>query len=232
MTMKRILAVLTAVFMSSGCKKLGDALSSSRPVIDRAYAARSAVIVGDTTQVIVEARDLNDEDLDYVWSVATGNGSIESGVDLPVAVWRAPVNAGTYTVNVRVTNESGKNRTDLIEIQAVLSNIPIVTISSPANGQFIPSNQGIVLIQSQITAALGIDSAKCFVGSVEIDPKNFSGTSVNANFQWDVTSFTGSQLITVRAWSHQTTTVITGEASVQVSIEPVVGKTRYALDIN
>lgn len=210
----------------SGCKGLGDALTASRPVIDRAFAARSAVVVGDTTHVIVEARDLNGEELDYVWSVVSGNGTLEGAVDQPVAVWRAPVNAGTYTVNVRVTNESGKNRTDMIEIQAVLSNIPIVTISSPVNGQFIPSHQGIVLVQSQITAALGVDSAKCFVGSVEIDPKNVSGTSVSANFQWDVTSFTGSQLITVRAWSHQNTTVITGESSVQVSVEPVVGKTK------
>jgi hypothetical protein len=216
----------TLLITLSGCKGLGDALTASRPVIDRAFAARSAVVVGDTTHVIVEARDLNGEDLDYVWSVAAGNGALEGQVDTAVAVWRAPVNAGTYTVSIRVTNESGKNRTATVDIQAVLSNIPIVTILSPVNGQFIPSNQGIVLVQSQITAALGVDSVKCFVGSVEIDPKNVTGTSVSVNFQWDVTNFTGSQLITVRAWSHQNTTVITGESSVQVSVEPVVGKTK------
>jgi hypothetical protein len=224
--LKSIPIVYVFLITVSGCKGLGDALTASRPVIDRVYAARSAVVVGDTTHVIVEARDLNGEDLDYVWSVASGNGEIETGADQPIAVFRAPVNAGTYTVSIRVTNESGKNRTATVDIQAVLSNIPIVTISSPVNGQFIPSNQGIVLVQSQITAALGVDSVKCFVGSVEIDPKNVTGTSVSVNFQWDVTNFTGSQLITVRAWSHQNTTVITGESSVQVSVEPVVGKTK------
>ncbi len=212
----------------SGCEKLGNSLSASRPVIDRAYSARSAVVVGDTTHVIVEARDLNDEDLDYVWSVDAGNGTLEGAVDQPVTVWRAPVNAGLYQVSIRVVNESGKNRSATIDIQAVLNEIPIVSITSPANGQYIASNQGTVLIQTQTTAANGLDSIKCLVGSVAIGQLFPGGsTSVTNPFPWDVTALAGNQLITVRAWSKKTDmTVVSGEASIQVSIEPVVGKAR------
>lgn len=224
---KPIVILCSFLITLSGCKGLGDALTASRPVIDRVYAARSAVVVGDTTHVIVEARDLNGEDLDYVWTVTSGSGAVEDGADEPIATWRAPLTAGSSTLRIRVVNSSGKDRTATVEIQAVLNEIPIVTISAPGNGQFIPSNQGTVLIQTQTTAANGVDSVKCFVGTDEIGRQTGAGTTVTANFPWDVTGVSGSQLITVRAWSRRTDmSVVTGEATVQVSIEPVVGKAR------
>jgi len=216
------------VFAFVGCNKLGNSLSSTRPVIDRAYSARSAIVVGDTTHVIVEARDLNDEMLDYVWSAESGQGMIEGAADQTVAVWRAPVNAGTYTVSIRVVNESGKNRTATIGIQTVLNEIPIVSITAPTNSQFIPSNQGPVQIQTQSTAANGVDSVKCFINGSQLDTVAL-GNSTNflKNFTWPVSGLSGNQLITVRAWSRKTDmTVVSGEASIQVSVEPVVGKLR------
>jgi len=211
------------IFLSilTGCEPLKDAIGpkSQKPVIDDLTATRSTILVDDTTTISVDARDLNNEALDYIWTAAYG--TFEGTLDQAVVAWRAPSTAGSYRVRIRVNNESGKSTTDSIAIQVNGTPFPIVKIINPANGEFIPSNFGSVLIQAQASAVNGIDSIKCFIDNSLLATAYSNQTTYS--FPWPILSLNGSKTIKVQAWStFQGPT--TGDATIAVSIEGTVGK--------
>ncbi|MCK4457455.1 MAG: VCBS repeat-containing protein [Thermoplasmata archaeon] len=122
---------------------------------------------GEETTVTVQATDPDDDTLQYDFSVESGNGTIVSETD-NAAVWRAPDEAGNYTVNITVSDGEGGH--DYREFQ--------ITVVEPA-----PSEDGapffsldniwflliLIIIIVVIIAAIVAGVARRRRGSLEED---------------------------------------------------------------
>jgi len=69
---------------------------------------------GEESTITVTANDPDDDTLTYDFSVESGNGTMVSETD-NTAVWRAPDDEGTYTINITVSD--GKGGFDYQEFQ-------------------------------------------------------------------------------------------------------------------
>lgn len=221
---------MALILAFSGCDKLDLGKDSGqKPVIDGTDATRSSVLVGDTTTLYVNARDLNGENLDYVWTAIDGGTFVRfddintsvSSTDTNIILWKAPPSSGIKRIRIRVNNESGKSTLDTVSVYVAGISSPIVSIDSPSNNDFISASADSIYIQAHTLPAT-MDSMKCFVNEVVIGRTLNSGSS---NFVWHVLHLNGSQTIRVQAWEHQLTgSTTTGEASINVSIEGTVSK--------
>lgn len=222
--------VLILVFF--GCDKLDLGKGSGqKPVIDGVDATRTSVLIGDTTTLYVNARDLNGENLDYVWTALDGGTFVKyndinttvSSTDTGVILWKAPLSSGIKRIRIRVNNESGKSALDTVSIYVAGISSPIVSIDSPSNNEFISASADSIYIQAH-TLPSTLDSMKCYVNEVQIGRSLNSGSS---NFVWHVLHLNGPQTIRVQAWEHLLTgSTTTGQASINVSIEGTVSKHR------
>ncbi|NUM82070.1 hypothetical protein HUU42_14845 [bacterium] len=218
MKIRNILMILLCAGFP-GCDKLGQlGKDSEKPVIDRITIDPAAILVNDTTTITVEARDLNDEPISYVWN-NFGQGTFIGSTTDEIILWKAPAVAGNYPIRITVTNESGRStsRTDTVEV--IAQNTPVVIISNPLNGAFISAGLGAVTVSAQATPT-DIDSMTFAVGSTVLD----RALGSSANFVWNIASLSGSQILRVSAYRHSGPQQFVGETSISVSIEPVVGK--------
>ncbi|MBX7150525.1 PKD domain-containing protein [bacterium] len=216
--LKKILWIISCVGFL-GCDKLGNlGKDSEKPVIDRITIDPPAILVNDTTSITVEARDLNDEDISYVWNNFS-QGTFIGSTTGETILWKAPAVAGNYPIRVTVTNESGRStsRTDTVEV--IAQNTPVVIITNPMNGAFISAGLGAVTVAAQATPT-DIDSMTFAVGNVVLD----RALGSSANFVWNIASLSGSQILRVKAYRHSGPQQFVGETSISVSIESVVGK--------
>ncbi len=206
------------------CDSIGSGDDSQKPVIDNLKALRSSILVNDTTTITASARDLNGEDLDYVWTAPDG-GTFEGNLNKNTVIWKAPSTQGNYRIILKVNNESGKSTSKTISITITPISTPVIEITSPTFGQYIPSSLGIDTIRAKVTnlQASSVDSLKCFINNTPIG--KFILTN-NQNFLWNISGLNGSQEIMVQAWTHSLipNTTTTGTATVTVSIEGTIGK--------
>jgi hypothetical protein len=73
------------------------------PQITSVAANPSEPETGKESTISVQATDLDGDELDYVFSVQPGNGTIVS-MSSNTAVWRAPDKDGTYIINITVSD--------------------------------------------------------------------------------------------------------------------------------
>jgi hypothetical protein len=223
--MKRLcMLALFSIIVFIGCDNLNFGKTSEKPVIDRLYADRATILVTDTATVYVEARDLNEESLDYIWTALDG-GVFVSPNGRDSIRWKPLMIPGNYTIRCRVNNESQVSATKEIDIHVTNISSPIVQILSPLNGEFIPSSKGNTAIHATVTNLVwsSVDSMKCFVDNVVLGKV----TSSNDNsFNWNVTGLNGSKTIKVQAWTHALIpgTTTTDSTTISVSIEGTVSK--------
>lgn len=224
---QKYLFVFLAAVVFWGCDNLNlGSDSGQKPVIDQLYADRTTILVTDTATLYVEARDLNDESLDYIWTAVDGGGFVSPN-GLESIKWKPPMTPGYYTIRCRVNNESKESATKDIDIQVSNVSNPIIQILSPFNGEFIPSSTGNVNIHAKVTnvVSASVDSMKCFIDEVSIGRVINNG---DVSFLWNVASLNGSKLVRVQAWTHALTgSTTTGEVSITVSIEGTVGKRKH-----
>lgn len=214
---------LGLVFWGCDGVNLGDD-NSQKPVIDKLYASRPTILVADTTTIYVEARDLNEESLDYVWTAIDG-GVFVSPNGLDSIKWKAPGAPGLYTIRCRVNNESQESKTQDLDIQVTNVNTPIVQILSPTDGAFFPASNGTVVIHAKVTnvPSASVDSMKFFVDNALFQKVTNDGDfSVN----WGITGLNGPKSIKVQAWTRALVigTTTTDSTTINVSIEGTVSK--------
>lgn len=221
------LFVVLSALVFCGCDNLNLGKDSGqKPVIDRIYATRATILVGETSTIYVEARDLNEESLDYVWTRPDG-GEFVSPNGLDSIQWQAPTSPGLYTIRCKVVNESTESTTKELDIQVTNVSTPIVQILSPLNGDFIASSLGTINVHAKVAnvVSASVDSMKCFIDEVPIDTVKNNG---DFSFPWSVTGLNGPKTIRVQAWTHVLTgSTTTGEVSITVSIEGTVGKRKH-----
>ncbi len=221
----KTLCLLIASSLFLGCKAGAfGADDGQRPVIDNVTALRSSLLINDTTTITSSARDLNGEKLDYVWT-ATG-GTIETGANTPIILWRAPETQGSYKVTLTVNNESQQKTSKAVTLSVTPVSTPIVEILDPTFGQFIPStNPSSYIIKSTIVNlnAGSVDSVKCFINGVLLEKQILVKSS---NFTWNISGLNGDKTIRVQAWTHTliSGTTTTGFAEVDVKLQGTVGK--------
>lgn len=226
---QKYLFVFLAAVVFCGCDNLNlGSDSGQKPVIDQLYADRTTILVTDTATLYVEARDLNDESLDYIWTAVDGGGFVSPN-GLESIKWKPPMTPGYYTIRCRVNNESKESATKDIDIQVSNVSNPIVQILSPFNGEFIPSSTGNVNIHAKVTnvVSASVDSMKCFIDEVPIGRVTNNGDAI---FSWNVTGLNGSKSVRVQAWTRaliNPPSTTTGEVSINVSIEGTVGKRKH-----
>ncbi len=197
--------------------------SGDKPIIDRIYADRTTILVTDTATIYAEARDLNDEALDYVWTAVDG-GTFVSPNGLDHIEWKPNLLPGFYTIRCKVINESGESATKELDIQVSNVTNPIVSVVSPLEGEYIPASRGSVSIHAKVTnvSQLLVDSMKCYID------QSFIGKVVNNgdySFTWDVSGLNGTKSIKVQAWTHALTgSTTTDSTKITVSIEGTVTK--------
>ncbi|KAB2881083.1 hypothetical protein F9K33_02450 [bacterium] len=225
--MKRFLLSTLFFILFLGCDNLNLGKDSGqKPIIDRIFADRTTILVSDTATIYVEARDLNEESLDYIWTALDGGTFVTiNGLDL--IRWKPPLTPGFYTIRCRVNNESKESATKELDIQVSNVTNPIVQILSPANDDFIPSSNGTVAIHARVanvTSGL-VDSMKCFVDNSSIGKVTNNG---DATFDWAVTGLNGVKSIKVQAWTRALipNTTTTDSTKISVSIEGTVSKRR------
>ncbi|MBL7993830.1 hypothetical protein JNM05_00520 [bacterium] len=226
--MKRIL--IPTLFFSilfMGCDNLNLGKDSGqKPIIDRIFADRTTILVSDTATIYVEARDLNEESLDYIWTALDG-GTFVTSNGLDFIRWKPPLTPGFYTIRCRVNNESNESAIKELDIQVSNVTNPIVQILSPANDDFIPASIGTVTVHARVanvTSGL-VDSMKCFVDNSLIGKVTNNG---DATFDWAVAGLNGFKSIKVQAWTRALipNTTTTDSTKISVSIEGTVSKRR------
>ena len=199
--------------------------SGEKPIIDRIYADRVTMLVTDTATLYVEARDLNDETLDYIWTAVDGGNFVSPNGSNSIR-WKPTMLPGFYTIRCKVVNESNESASKELDIQVSNVSNPIVSIISPTAGEYIPASRGNVGIHAKVTNVnqLLVDSMKCYIDQSFIGKVTNNG---DYSFTWDVTGLNGPKTIKVQAWTHVLTgSTTTDSTSVNVSIEGTVSKER------
>ena len=82
-------------------------LSEANPAVDEQYA------------VTADASDPDGDDLEYKWSVSAGGGTIANNTTNPMQ-WTTPNTAGTYTIEVTVTDTKGGSATETKDVNVGL----------------------------------------------------------------------------------------------------------------
>lgn len=218
--MKNTVAYLWLVVIATfaSCKLGPDGNDAERPIIDRLTANPTSLQVNDTTTVTAEARDPQGESLTYVWTKEAGT-FIDADLTTNVVHWKAPSTTGNFDVTLRVTNESGKSATRTVAIPVTQTPNPIITITSPSDGAYIASNAGPVMV-----AASGQNTDSMYVFIQGVLKKGSAGSTTT--YAWDISAESGSRTILILARRFYLGSYYQSEATINVSIEPIVPKRR------
>lgn len=215
------LLVLSSVVGISGCFDIDTKTDISRkPVIDRITVAPTTILVGETSVITVEARDLNNERLSYVWSKPDGGEWVGTLTGSSVT-WKAPASLGAlshklFRIVVRVQNEHDKFAVDTAKVIVNQSPNPTVTFISPLNGDYIPMSAGTVQIHAA-SSFTDTYSMRCYIDNLYFD----STTTYVFNKNWNVSSLPeGPKRIKIIA----TRPGGLGSKEITVSIEGTIGK--------
>ncbi len=214
------LTLFLAIYYA-GCIDVNNSTNDAqKPVIDRLTANPESVPVGDTVTITVEARDLQGENLSYIWSVLTLDGGAFTGdVTGPVVKWIAPTTAKNCTIKVEVRNESNKSASRTKVITVTQSPEPVITFISPAPNAFIPSSNATVICSAKTNVL--VDTLSCTLDGQTV--KTVYATN-NIQHTWDIAQENGEKIITMTAIRNYLGNVYVKTASITVSIEGTIGK--------
>ncbi len=207
-------ALLVLLLSFSTCEEVGQLVTGNQKlVIDRLYALQETLDPADTTTIIVEAHDPEDESLAYQWSGNAGVLSTDSG---PRVIWTAPTIGGNYEVSVKVTDTS-KGKTDgSVSLTVLAIETPFVNITNPKNAAHIPG-LGVLNVEAEASHPNGIKEVLFYVNNVFAVKDN----SLPYTFQWQIEEKTGKHKILAEAIRASSGATAPGVDSVSVTLEGV-----------
>ena len=112
------LAVLSIIIFPLG----GCVLANHPSIISELKAEREIVPTLGSCQIECIASDEDGTELSYEWSASDGN--IDGNG--PIATWTAPNSVGTYTVTVKVSDDSGGRDTSCITLTVQTNHPPTI----------------------------------------------------------------------------------------------------------
>jgi hypothetical protein len=150
-----LILVLGISFTAAGCScGINDTGSENLPpVIVRLYVSPETTTPGGNGTVTVEATDETDEILSYKWSIQSGGGSVIDQ-NLPETKWVAPNNAGTFVIQVTISDQSGGVTYGVINVTVVADAAPVITLLGDAE---VNINVGDVYTDAGATASDDVD---------------------------------------------------------------------------
>ncbi len=175
----------------------------------------------DTVTIVVIANDPEGGVLRYEWSA--GGGQLLLPINRDTVRWVAPVVGGTYSIEVKVTNQNDKSTTDEISIEVLSRANPTVKILSPTDGDFIVQFSDITISASAFHVN-GLQSVTLFINDSLISTQPPHGGSNIYNFPYRVDLPAGSNGIRIEALS---TVGSLGQDSVRINVEGILPKTRH-----
>jgi hypothetical protein len=220
-----IILSLFGIMIFSGCIEVNnsDTKKSVKPDILEFKATPSSIIVGDSSTIYVNAREVNDEMLSYYWWVSPSNsGKWLTPIISESVRWQAPLSIGNlqsknHYIYVRVQNEHNKTTTDSTRIIVNASDNPIVTITSPQNGAYIPMSAGSIHINATSSYS-DLRNMKLYVNGILKD----TSSATPLDKVWNITQEeAGSKIIQITATR---VSGYTGSATVTISLEGTIGK--------
>lgn len=151
--------IATSTVVPSGKDSSSDANQSAmkNPVISGLTASPTSTSQpGQAISIQVSAYDPKGENLRYTWSATGGTLSSTTGT---LITWKAPSAAGTYIVQVLVTNDSGGSATGTLNIQVNSNGNASVSQPEIDNGSNNPgggSNQKPSLTWAQVSPGISV----------------------------------------------------------------------------
>ncbi len=204
------------LFTLSGCDEIGELIDSNKdPVIDRLYALSDNLSPTDTTTILVEAHDPDDDGLSFKWSTEDGWLSSSSGQKV---LWTAPGVGGNFQITVKVTDENNGKSDASLTLTVLAIQKPTVKIVQPEFGSHIPG-LGTINIEAIAGHPNGVKEVLFFVDDILLGRDNTSPYIM----PWHIEGKSGESNILVQAFGAG---AIPGEPGVDSVIVSVEGVTR------
>ncbi len=192
-----------------------EKLVNRDPLIISITADPNEISVNDTTNLVVQAEDPDDDILAYHWESNSGGQFISNTTE--TVRWIAPGYAGRFQIKIKVTDENGGKANGEVFVNVRDDASPIVTITQPSENEII-KGLGKYTIKAEVSFIWQIRRVDFFM----------DGGSVHSDFSspyewgdWDVTSLSGRKTILAKAYDEKNLSNF-GVDSVHVTIEGIV----------
>jgi hypothetical protein len=113
-----------------------NVIPNSPPVIENLTAQRTRASRAETIVIECLASDAERDSLAYTWS-ATGGTFYGSG---PITAWEAPLDLGTYTITVEVTDGRGGEASADLTIEVAPNHPPVIESLTPTEWVVLVDN--------------------------------------------------------------------------------------------
>ncbi len=214
------ISILLLVILSLGligCDKIDEITDGDNrePIIDRLEALRRTLAPNDTTTIIVEAHDPDNEELTYQWR---GEGTFLTSSGDHV-IWRAPDLGGDANISVKVEDGSGGEAERSLTLSILASEDPVVNIIRPGDDGYFPG-VGEITIEATATHPNGIRGVEFLITYQNSQTDSLYDNSAPYIYNWNIDDKSGSALIRVEA--EATLSDAKGVNAISINIEGVV----------
>ena len=108
---------LVSLTAASGC-----GITNNAPVIGGIYAESDNLFTGHSYEIVVDASDPDEDELDYEWTAS--KGEISGGGSR--VTWTTPVKAGAYNIGVKATDSRGGEASTNLSLNVVANKPPVI----------------------------------------------------------------------------------------------------------
>lgn len=214
--MKRIglIGLLIICFSLLACEAV-EKLVNRDPLILNVLANPDEIGVNDTTSLMVQAEDPDNDILAYRWESNAVGQFINNTTD--TVRWIAPAYSGRFQIKVKVTDENGGKANGEVFVNVRDDASPIVTITQPVENEII-QGLGKYTIKVEVSFTWQIRRVDFFIDG---DSTHSDYSSPYEWTEWDVTSLSGRKTIMAKAYDEKNLSNF-GIDSVHVTIEGIV----------
>ncbi len=211
--------LLIVIIVFTGCKGIDSIFNPYKaPELDEKgiEVSKDSVFPRDTVIASIKATNPEDGPLYYEWST-TGNGWFIAPADKDTVRWIAPLEGGTYTITVKVSNEE-KQKDASKDILVNNVKEPLVNIIKPENGTFFIQYEEIN-VEAYAYHNNDVTTVRLFVNGKQYGEKDYRGDNTyKFKFETDST-MVGTTTIKVEA---DNTLGKTGADSVTINVEEFI----------
>lgn len=211
--------LLIVIIVFSGCKGIDSIFNPYKaPELDEKGVVLSADSVHPMDTVTASIKAVNPEDgpLYYEWSAA-GNGRFIEPADKDTVYWIAPLNGGTYTIKVIVSNEK-KHSEAYKDIAVIVVTEPLVDILKPNKDTYFIQYE-LVEVEAYASHNNEVTTVRLFVNDIKKYEVDHNDTDIyQFEFETDST-MVGTTTIKVEA---DNTLGKTGADSITINVEEFI----------
>ena len=214
--MKKIglIGFLMFCFSLLACEAV-EKLVNRDPLIIKVLANPNEIGVNDTTSLMVQAEDPDNDILAYSWDSKSVGQFINNTTE--TVRWIAPAYSGRFQIKVKVTDENGGKANGEVFVNVRDDASPIVTITQPVENEII-QGLGKYTIKVEVSFTWQIKRVDFFIDGDSVQSNNSSPYEWT---EWDVTSLSGRKTIMAKAYDEKNLSNF-GVDSVHVTIEGTV----------